>query len=60
MPKPEITVRVTHNFGNRMVYPACSTSEKLAELARTKTFTDKMIAVIRELGYTIHVETPKV
>lgn len=56
----EITVRVTHNFGNKMIYPVCPVAVKLAELAGTKTFTEKAINIIRELGYTIKVETPEV
>ena len=35
-----ITVRITNNFGNRAVYPACETAHKLADLIGTKTFTD--------------------
>ncbi len=51
-----ITVRIANNFGNRAVYPACATSKKLAELIGTKTFTDRAIAQIKGLGYTIAVE----
>lgn len=50
-----ITVRITNNFGNRAVYPACATAQKLAELIGTKTFTDRAIAQIKDLGYTINV-----
>lgn len=51
-----ITVRITNNFGNRAVYPACATAQKLAELIGTKTFTDRAIAQIKGLGYNIAVE----
>jgi len=52
-----ITVRITNNFGNRAVYPACETSKKLAELIGTKTFTDRAIAQIKDLGYAIAVQS---
>ncbi len=51
-----ITVRITNNFGNRAVYPACDTAQKLAELIGTKTFTDRAISQIKALGYSIEVE----
>lgn len=56
----EITVRVTQNFGNQMVYPVCPVAVKLAELAGTKTFTDKTVNLIRDLGFTIKVQTPNI
>lgn len=56
----EITVRVIQNFGNQMVYPACPLAVKLAELAGTKTFTEKAIGIIRDLGFDIKVETPEI
>lgn len=52
-----ITVRITNNFGNRAVYPACEISKKLAELIGTKTFTDRAISQIKDLGYTIDVQS---
>jgi hypothetical protein len=53
-----ITVRITNNFGNRAVYPACDTARQLAELIGTKTFTDRAISQIKALGYSINVEAP--
>jgi len=53
-----ITVRITNNFGNRAVYPACETATKLADLIGTKTFTDRALAQIKALGYSINVEAP--
>jgi len=53
-----ITVRITNNFGNRAVYPVCDTARKLADLIGTKTFTDRAIAQIRDLGYTVSVQQP--
>lgn len=51
-----ITVRITNNFGNRAVYPACDTARQLADLIGTKTFTDRAISQIKALGYSINVE----
>jgi len=51
-----ITVRITNNFGNRAVYPACETAQKLADLIGTKTFTDAAIQKIINLGYTLTVQ----
>jgi len=53
-----IIVRITNNFGNRAVYPVCDTARKLADLIGTKTFTDRAIAQIRDLGYTVSVQQP--
>lgn len=50
-----ITVRVTSNFGNTAIYPACEKSRLLAALAGTKTFTDRALETIKYLGYTINV-----
>ena len=51
-----ILVRITNNFGNRAVYPVCANAKLLAELAGTKTFTDRAIDQIKALGYDIAVE----
>lgn len=51
-----ITVRIANNYGNRAVYPVCETARKLADLIGAKTFTDRAIAQIKDLGYAIAVE----
>lgn len=53
-----IKVRITHNFGNRTVYPECTVARKLAALIGTKTFTDRAIEQLKDLGYTIEVIPP--
>ena len=50
-----ITVRITSNFGNTAIYPACPKSEMLASLAGTKTFTNRALETIKNLGYTVNV-----
>jgi hypothetical protein len=56
MTSATITVRIANNYGQRAVYPACEVARKLADLIGTKTFTDRAIAQIKSLGYTIAVE----
>ena len=50
-----ITVRITKNFGQRAVYPVCDVALKLAALIGRKTFTDRDLASIKDLGYSISV-----
>lgn len=51
-----ITVRITRNYGTRVVYPVCETAKKLAALIGTHTFTERALQQIRDLGYEIVVE----
>ena len=53
-----ITVRVDSNYGIRVVYPACHTSKLIAQLAGTRTLTDRALAVVKQLGYAIEVQQP--
>jgi hypothetical protein len=50
-----ITVKITKNYGQRAVYPVCDVAQKLAALIGRKTFTDRDLAGIKDLGYTISV-----
>jgi hypothetical protein len=52
----QIVIRVTKNYGNTVVYPACETSKKLAELIGTKTFTNAALHKLVDLGYEMTVE----
>ena len=51
-----ITVRIANNYGNRAVYPVCPVAQKLAALVGCKTFTDRVLQQIQDLGYTISVQ----
>jgi hypothetical protein len=51
-----ITVRIANNYGNRAVYPVCPVAPKLASLVGCKTFTERVLEQIKELGYTISVQ----
>ena len=53
-----ITVRIDKNYGNRVVYPACHTSKLIAQIAGTRTLTDRTIEIIKQLGYTVEVQQP--
>jgi hypothetical protein len=52
-----ITVTIKSVYGIDRIYPACDTSRLLAKLTGSKTFSDSHIQTIKELGYTVEVET---
>lgn len=54
--KTSIIVRITSNYGQRAVYPVCDTAIKLAALVGTKTFTDRALRQIKDLGYEVTVQ----
>lgn len=53
----KIKVNIKNVYGNELVYPVCEKALLLAKLAGRKTFTDRDIATIKELGYIIEVAT---
>jgi len=54
----EITVRIANNFGTEAIYPVDDNAKLFAKLAGTRTLTRATIALIKQLGYTVNVETP--
>ena len=56
----EITVEIKQVYGNRSIYPACSKSKLLADIAGTKTFTARALDSIKCLGYQITVKQTEV
>lgn len=54
-----IKVRVETHYGRTTVYPVCETAKALAKLAGTKTLTSKSLNLIKDLGYSIEVEAPR-
>jgi len=56
----ELLVSIETSYGTRRVYPKCSTSRTLAEIAGTTTFTDRDVNLIKQLGYTFRVVTEEV
>jgi hypothetical protein len=55
-----ITVRVAHNYGQRVVYPVCRAAILFAEIAGTKTLTDNTLRQIKGLGLTIEVKQEEI
>jgi hypothetical protein len=52
----EITVRITKNYGQEAIYPACQTSETFTSLTGRKTLSRTDVEHIKSLGYTVNVE----
>jgi hypothetical protein len=52
----EITVRITGQYGLRVVYPVCEKALLLARLAGFKTLPAHALETIKALGYSINVE----
>lgn len=44
-------VEIKHEYGNRRVYPVCSASKTLAEMAGGKTLSKDTIDLAKELGF---------
>jgi len=56
----EIFVEVRNVYGNRTIYPLCTTSNRLAALAGHRTLTPESISLIKALGYSIVVKQKEV
>lgn len=54
----KIHVNVRPSYGRERIYPSCNNAELLTKLIGSKTFDIKHIAILRELGYTIIIDTP--
>ena len=52
-----ITVEIKSVFGNEKIYPVSIEAFTFAKLIGQKTFTDRDIAVIKELGYEVQVQS---
>lgn len=55
-----IQVYIKQVYGRDTVYPLCDKAMAFASLAGQKTLTDKEIALIKRLGYSIEVVAAKV
>ena len=51
-----ITVRIANNYGNRVVYPVCPSAHTFAEMAGTATLTDRVISLVKSLGYEVRIK----
>jgi hypothetical protein len=52
-----VQVKVIHKYGVERIYPINDTAKLLCQLMRSKSFTRDDIKVVKELGYTIDVES---
>ena len=52
----ELHVTIKSVYGNEAVYPNCTKSKLLSQLAGQKTLTPQTIKIAKLLGYTFHVE----
>ena len=48
-------VEVKYEWGNRRVYPVCSASKTLAQIAGAKTLSKETIDLSKKLGYTFEM-----
>jgi len=49
----DITIQIKNNYGQDVVYPACSNAKLFAEIAGTKTLTKETLQKIEWLGVEI-------
>lgn len=52
----ELFVEVKNVYGTEKIYPACEKSKVLAQLANSKTLTDRVINNAKKLGFTFSVK----
>ena len=48
-----ITIRVDRVYGNITLYPVCERAKLLAEIAGTKTLTNKTLGLAERMGFQI-------
>ena len=52
----ELHVTIKSVYGTDTVYPNCTRSKLLSQLAGQKTLTPRAVEIAKLLGYTFHVE----
>lgn len=55
--KPYITVKLRTSYGTQFIYPVDDQAKTFCKLLGQTTFTPYNIKCIKELGYTIQVES---
>ncbi len=50
-----IVVEVRDQYGRATIYPVCETAKKFAQIADTRTITQRALRVIQSLGYSVTV-----
>ena len=54
----KLLVRVKHNYGRQVYYPADETARTIAAIAGDKTLTDRVLQLAHALGYEIVIAQP--
>lgn len=49
----ELRIEVKNIYGREMIYPACEKSKLFALLAGNRTLTTDVLAIIKQLGYSL-------
>ena len=52
----ELHVTIKSVYGTEAVYPTCTKSKLISQIAGQKTLTPQTIKIAKLLGYTFHVE----
>ena len=55
----KILVQIKSVYGNERIYPICENAKLFASIAGTATLTREVLAKIKQLGYTVEVESQK-
>lgn len=56
----EIRVRISRNFSQERIYPACPNAEHFTAIAQSATLTQAMIEHIKALGFKVIIEQNEV
>jgi hypothetical protein len=56
----QIIVQIKTNYGNEAIYPICKMAEGFAAIAGTKTLTRQTLRMIKNMGFEIEIQSPKI
>jgi hypothetical protein len=57
----KLKIEIKDVYGVKRIYPACDTSKLLVQLKKKdKTFNNEDIAILKQLGFTIEIQTPTI
>jgi len=56
----QITVQIKTNYGSEAIYPICKMAEGFAAIAGTKTLTRQTLRMIKNMGFEIEIQSPKI
>lgn len=55
-----LKVLIKSNYGNKLIYPACTQSKLFCELLETKTLSKSAVETIKKLGFTFEVQAESI